>query len=143
MTKFKGTILIAVIAVFAIGCGVGNVDNSSLKGIANAMYTQMQKDNYRKAAEIVWDNMYVSSRSTAEHNKETKKQVIPTLATLLKDKFESKKELKSFEVLEETISEDGETATVKIKFIYMDDSEITKADQYAKQDGVWKFKLTF
>ena len=72
----------------------------------------------------------------------TKELFIPIFVTTIKKSLENeKKEMKSFDILEETISENGETAIVKIKCIYGDDSEDTETNQYVKEDGVWKFKL--
>ena len=52
--------------------------------------------------------------------------------------IESKGGIKSYEVIEETIAEDGKTAVVKMKIIYGDDS--TKDSKYdlVLVDGAWK-----
>lgn len=52
------------------------------------------------------------------------------------------KNVKSFEVVEEIISEDGNSATVKIKTIYNDDSENVSTDKLFKQDGKWYLDIS-
>ena len=57
---------------------------------------------------------------------------------LISKEIEKKGGIKSYEVIEETIAEDGKTAVVKMKITYGDDS--TKDEKYdmALVDDTWK-----
>lgn len=46
--------------------------------------------------------------------------------------------LKAYEILEETIAEDGTTAKVKVKYTYGDDTEKTTTEKLVKTDSGWK-----
>ena len=69
------------------------------------------------------------------------------LAAMLKEKaskeFEKKDGLKSYETLSEEISEDGNTAKVKMKFIYGNGTEDTDNIKLRKDDdGNWKIDMS-
>ena len=56
--------------------------------------------------------------------------------------MEKKQGLKSYEVLSEEISEDGKSATVKMKMVYGDGSEDTSKVKLVKNDkGEWKMSF--
>jgi hypothetical protein len=52
--------------------------------------------------------------------------------------MEEKKGLKDVQILEETISEDGNQANLKVKFVYGDGTEEESTQDMVKQDGKWK-----
>ena len=56
--------------------------------------------------------------------------------------MEKKQGLKSYEVLSEEISEDGKSATVKMKMVYGDGSEDTQDLKLVKNDdGDWRLTM--
>ena len=55
-----------------------------------------------------------------------------------KKMMEEKKGLKDVQILEETISEDGNEANLKVKFVYGDGTEEESTQDMVKQDGKWK-----
>ena len=55
--------------------------------------------------------------------------------------MEEKQGLKDVQVLEETIGEDGKTATLKVKFVYGDGSEEESTQEMVKQGDKWKMKF--
>lgn len=55
--------------------------------------------------------------------------------------MEATQGLKAFEILEETIAEDGTTAKVKVKYTYGDDTEKTTTENLVKTDSGWKVKV--
>ena len=80
-------------------------------------------------------------KKTDEGNNETEQ-----LVALLREKgtkaMEKKQGLKSYEVLSEEISEDGKSATVKMKMVYGDGSEDTQDLKLVKNDdGDWRLTM--
>ena len=55
-----------------------------------------------------------------------------------KKMMEEKKGLKDVQILEETLSEDGKKATLKVKFIYGDGTEEENTQEMIKQNDQWK-----
>ena len=53
-------------------------------------------------------------------------------------KLKEKEGLKDMQVLEETFSEDGNKATLKVKFIYGDGTEEESTQEMVKQKGKWR-----
>ena len=49
--------------------------------------------------------------------------------------------LKACEILEETIAEDGNTAKVKVKYTYGDDTERNTTEKLVKTDNGWKLEM--
>ena len=58
-----------------------------------------------------------------------------------KQSTEAKGGVKSFEVVEEKISEDGLSATVSTKVVYGNGTESTEQSKYVKKDNVWKLSM--
>lgn len=78
---------------------------------------------------------------TAEENE----QMVAMIEGLLKEKsdqmLKEKGGIKDIKILEENVSEDGNTATVKVKFIYGDGTEKEDTQEMVKQNGVWKMHI--
>lgn len=68
-----------------------------------------------------------------------------TLESLISDKtaksMEEKQGLKDIQILEETIDEDGKTATIKAKLIYGNGEEQENVQKMVKQGDEWKMEL--
>ena len=58
-----------------------------------------------------------------------------------KQSAEAKGGLKSFDILSETISEDGKTATVSTQINYGNGSVDLQQSSYMNKDGVWKMTV--
>ncbi|MDR1881911.1 MAG: DUF4878 domain-containing protein [Prevotella sp.] len=134
MHKITSILAVAAIALFAASCGGGS---NSPAGIEKAIYSQMQKGNYEKAVEILYDNLDNDKTSTAEE----KAQSATSFAGKAKQSAEAKGGVKNFEILEETFAEDGASATVKSKIVYGNGSDETQTTKYVKKDGAWKISL--
>ncbi len=130
MKKCTSFLIVAVIALFAASCGGSNTP----AGIEKSIYTQMQMGNYDKAVEMLVDHLAGDKEATAEE----KAQMVTVLAPKAKQTYEAKGGIKSFEITEEKISEDGESATVSSKIVYGNGEEGTNTSKYVKKDGVWK-----
>jgi hypothetical protein len=55
--------------------------------------------------------------------------------------IEKKGGIKKFEVVEETISEDGKTAKVTMKYEYGNGTSETESNDFILVDGKWYFEL--
>ncbi|MDH6354517.1 PBP1b-binding outer membrane lipoprotein LpoB [Dysgonomonas sp. PH5-45] len=135
MKKVFNFLAIAVIALLFASCS----DNSPA-GIEKAIYNQMQKGDFEKAVETMISNMDGYDKDN-DKSAEEKAQVIAAFAAKAKQGAEAKGGIKSFEIVNEDIAEDGLTATVSTKVIYGDGSEDTKDTSYIKKDGKWKIKM--
>ena len=80
-------------------------------------------------------------KKTDEGNNE-KEQLVALLREKGTKAMEKKQGLKSYEVLSEEISEDGNSATVKMKMVYGDGSEDTQDLKLVKNDdGDWRLTM--
>ncbi|GAP71480.1 hypothetical protein SAMD00024442_129_3 [Candidatus Symbiothrix dinenymphae] len=123
----------ASVAMFVASCGGGN----SPADIEKSVYSQIQKGNYEKGVEILFDNLDGDKTPTAEE----KMQFVNGFSEKAKQSMEAKGGVKSFEIVEEVISEDGASATVKSKITYGDGSTKEESSKYVNKDGKWKFTL--
>ena len=72
---------------------------------------------------------------------EQKAEVMKAFTEKTKQSADAKGGLKSFEILEEKIAEDGKTATVTTKVTYGNGTEDTQNSTYVNKDGVWKLNM--
>ncbi len=97
----------------------------------------MQEGKYEQFVEGIAFDEKTPPEKVAEAKKE--------MAALLKEKAEKsiakKGGFKEFEIISETVSEDGKTATVKMKTIYGDGETDESDTAMVLQDGVWKMKM--
>jgi predicted SnoaL-like aldol condensation-catalyzing enzyme len=135
MTKVKSFLVITAFILLAVSCGGGS--NDSPAGIEKAMYSQLQKGNYEKAAELLADNLESDKTPSAEE----KAEFVKAFAEKAKQSTEARGGVKSFEIVKETISEDGESATVETRVIYGDGKEEIQTTKYVKKDGIWKLSF--
>jgi hypothetical protein len=130
-------IVAALAAVwFMASCG----DSNTPSGIAKTFYTQIRIGNYEKACRTVLPpDIY-----TAEMEKEgtTYEEGIKYFSEILKNSYESAGSgLKSFSVVKEDISEDGEKATVSISLLITDGSKNEIQHSFVKENGKWRMIL--
>ncbi|MDR3194789.1 MAG: DUF4878 domain-containing protein [Tannerella sp.] len=104
-------------------CG-GNSNSPS--GIVKSAYTELQKGNYDKYFDIA---IALTDR-VSEDEKES-------YVNLITEVMEANGGLKSFEIQNEEISEDGLTATIEIKIVYGNGTDSTQKAKFEKKDGVW------
>ena len=121
--------LVGIIAVTAVNCG-GSAGNSPAS-IEKAIYSQFQKGNDEAGIKIYFEN------STAEKT-EKQDEMIKAFAEKQKESIEAKGGIKSFEIIEETIDESGETAIVVTKITYGDGTDKEEKNKYTKVEGKWK-----
>ena len=122
--------------LFTAGCSGGNTGKSP-KDIEKAIYNELQKGNYEKAVEMLFENVESDDDTPAEQ----KAEVMKAFTEKTKQSADAKGGLKSFEILEEKIAEDGKTATVTTKVTYGNGTEDTQNSTYVNKDGVWKLNM--
>ena len=126
--------LLTAVAFVFLTANCGGSGGNGPASIEKSIYTQMQNGNYKKAVEIMFDNM-----------DGLKEEITEEQMTAIAEKVETgdKKEggIKSFEIVSEEISEDGLTAEVTSKVVYGNGKEDTKTTEYVKVDGKWKMSM--
>jgi len=107
--------------------------------ITMSIWNQMKKGNFEKAINIWFDNADDSSMGQAESmTGGDKKEMIKALAEKAKQGADKKGGIKDVEMVDESIAEDGNSATVTVKIIYNDESTDTDITKFIKKDGTWK-----
>ena len=140
MKKIFSFLAVATFAFFAVNCGGGSSSgggSNAPAGITKSIYSQMQKGNYVKAVEVMMNNL----DSDDSLDKEGKAEMIKAFAEKAESSTEAKGGLKSFEIMEENISEDGLTAAVSVKLVYGNGTEDTDKLNFVKEDGKWKLSM--
>jgi hypothetical protein len=130
MKKVFSLLTAAAFVFLAASCGGGN----SPASIEKSIHAQMQKGNYKKAVEMMFDNMDGLKEEPTEEQ----------MAAFVGKVEASDKEhggIKSFEIVSEDISEDGLTAEVTSKIVYGNGKEDTQTTKYVKKDGKWKMSM--
>ena len=135
MKKLVNLMAFIAIALFVTNCG-GN-EAKTPATMEKAFYSELQKGNYEKAAELIIKNLSTDKEMTGEENA----QLIKSFTEKAKQSTETKGGVKSFEVVEEKISEDGLSATVSTKVVYGNGTESTEQTKYEKKDNVWKLSM--
>ena len=135
MRKVFSFLAVAVIALFTASCGGGGNTPASIE---KAICSQMQKGDYEKAIEIMFENIDDSSDVPSGAEKE---KFLTAFAEKAKQSADAKGGIKSFEITGEEISEDGLSATVTSKIIYGNGKEETKTSKYINKDGKWRVSI--
>ncbi len=122
-----------VTALFAVSCGGPSTPTQA----ANELYDLIIDGKYEAASEY-----FNYDKVKPEELDESKAMIVSMLKEKVAPMIEKKGGIKSYEILEETISEDGKSANVKTKMVYGDGSEDTdKLEFVLTEDGQWKASL--
>ena len=128
-------VLLFAVAVFVMtlmtACGgTGSTPSDSAKECVELMKTGDFKALVEKT--------HFDESMSAEQQQGMKDLIVSMGNEKISKEIEKKGGIKSYEVIEETIAEDGKTAVVKMKITYGDDS--TKDEKYdmALVDDTWK-----
>lgn len=135
MKKFLQLFVAAALMFGAAACASG----VSSPGTAAKQYAQYVADGqYEKFA----DGIYIDPATPAEEVEQGKAMIV----SLIKEKgvkdIEEKGGLKSIEVVSEQISEDGQTATVELKYTYGNGETSDNSSEMRLDGGVWKMDLS-
>lgn len=131
MKKGLTLLIVSIITLLFTNCGGENTP----AGIEKSIYTQLKNGNYEKAMTIMINNSVDYDQSAPE-----KPQIIKSFAQKAQQSTEAKGGIKSFEIGDESISEDGLSAVVEVKIVYGNGSEDTKKSFYIKKDNKWMGK---
>lgn len=88
--------------------------------------------------ETLVDNCYFGEDVSAEKVEQTKAMIVAMGNEKITKKIEKKEGIASYEVIEETIAEDGQTAKVKVKINYGNGSDEVEKYDLQLIDGEWK-----
>lgn len=126
----------ATITMMTVSCSKSSAVKSP-KEIEESIYTEVQNGNFDKAVELFYDNVDRGDNASTKIEKEEMKAI----SEKTKQSAEAKGGLKSFDILSETISEDGKTATVSTQINYGNGSVDLQQSSYMNKDGVWKMTV--
>ncbi len=133
MKKFIHLTLALVALCFVTACG-----GPSTPGAAAKRYMEMAGNGqYEKFV----DGIAVDEDATPEEVKQFKTMMVAMLEASGKAELEKKQGLKSVEVVNEEIAEDGQTAKVTLKSTYGDGTTDEETNHMVLRDGVWKMEL--
>lgn len=132
--KGKMFLSIAMMAVLTLSSCNGNSPTDTAEKAAKCM----QDGNYDGLADLV----YIEEKE-GEDIESQRKMISGLIGSLSSKTIDKKQGIRSYEVTGEEISEDGETATVRMDITYGDGSE--KKDDVTSlrkdKDGKWKLCL--
>ena len=133
MKKIFGIlVLFSAMALFMTSC------SPSSPGDAFKGYMEMMKNGDNKGFA---QGFAVDETQTPEEQEQQAQLIENLIGDKTKKMMEEKQGLKDVQVLEETIGEDGKTATLKVKFVYGDGSEEESTQEMVKQGDKWKMKF--
>lgn len=127
---FSYMMLITVMALFMTSCSSTSSPSSAFK----SYMAKMQSGDYKGCAQ----GFAIDETKSPEQNAKAIEMIEAMLADKGDKAIKEKGGLKDIEVLEETISEDGNKATLKAKFTYGDGTEQENTQEMVKQNGEWK-----
>jgi len=130
MEKIK-IVWVLMISALLFSCGGGS--DSKPADQVDKLIKSIEKGEYDAAIDCL--AMEGKTLTDEEKNK------LNAMLGMTKGVIDSKKGITSSEVIEETISEDGNTATVKIKYVYGNGDEDNSEYNLVKEDGAWKVKM--
>ena len=130
--------LLGIIALFIAVFTMSSCSDNSPKGVAKKAISCMQAKDWNGYVDL----LYFDKEEGKDIDKEKEQ-----LAALFKEKGEKELNkqggIKSYEIVSEEISEDGNTATVTVKIVYGDGTEKNNEEIKMKKDanGDWKISL--
>ena len=116
-----------------ISCGGGG-GNSPSNVVKKGLYTFYDK-NYEDVAKL-----YAKKDGTLLTEEEQAKVI--GMLSMAMEKQAKKEGIKNLEILEETISEDGNTATVKYTIFFNNGDEDTSTEKLIRIDNDWYMLIT-
>ena len=132
MKKLLSLLSIALCALCFASCS----SQSSPTNVTEALIKNIQNENYEAISEL----FYAKGETEEEINEQ--KQMIESLYTdKVKKSIDKKEGIKSYEIEEEKISEDGKTAIVKYSITYGNGDTDKETNKLVNIDGKWYIDL--
>ena len=131
MNKIKIILGLFILSLMVVttSCSSSSSPGETVKEFSYAM----EKGDYDKLTDAIYTN--------GEEMTEKDKEKFKALFAMGKEQIDKKEGLKDIEIIEETISEDGNSAIVKTKTIYGDGSDSKGSTNLILVDGDWKFEI--
>lgn len=126
MKKIIGFIAMAAIALVMAACGGDN----SPKGVAEQAVKCIQDKDYEGYVDLM-----LITEKEGQDVAETKQGIADLLRSKAESTLDKKGGIKSYEVLSETVADDGNSAVVQIKVTYGNGEEKTDDMKMVKSDG--------
>lgn len=126
MKKIIGFIAMAAIALVMAACGGDN----SPKGVAEQAVKCIQDKDYEGYVDL----MRITEKE-GQDVAETKQGIADLLRSKAESTLDKKGGIKSYEILSETVADDGNSAVVQIKVTYGNGEEKTDDMKMVKSDG--------
>ena len=127
-------ILLFAVAVLAVGllmaCGIESTPADGAKKCVELM----KAGDYKALVET----MHFDEGMSAEQQQGMKDMIVSMGEGKISKEIEKKGGIKYYEVIEETIADDGKTAVVKMKITYGDGSTEDEKYDMCLVDGTWK-----
>lgn len=120
---------LAIVAVLMCACGGSNTPS----GVAEKAVKCLQNEDYEGYVDLV----YVQEKE-GKDMKQEKAQLVALMTAKFSETLKKRGGLKSYEVLSEEISEDGNTAKVKMRIEYGDKTDEDTIKLRKDDKGNWK-----
>jgi hypothetical protein len=138
MKKLVSLVSLSVVALLFVMTSCGSKQDTP-SGIVKAIYGQLQKGNYENAIEIMFEN---ASNKNEKTDAKQIKESVKAFAAKAKESMDEKGGVSSFEIVNETIAEDGKSAQVTVKTTYGDGSTDEETNKFVKnEDGKWEMNI--
>lgn len=130
MKRFINCIVIAASALFFAACSGGN----SPKGVAEEAVKCIQNGDYEGYVNLI----YMEEKEGMDIE-EQKKAVVGMIQSKASTTLAKKGGITSYEILSETVADDGKTANVEMKIVYGNGDEKQEDMKMRKTDsGDWR-----
>ena len=136
MKKLSMILGVILMALIMVSCNSNTPTKVAEKSVAC-----LQKGDYEGYVDLIYAKK--EEMKDKEKFENEKKMLVAMLKDKASKKFEKNDGIKSYEALSEEISEDGNTAKVKMKIVWGNDQEDTDDIKLRKDDdGNWKIDMS-
>jgi hypothetical protein len=131
---FLGLLFVST-SLIIVSCGEGGVGDSSPGDAVKSMAIDLQGENYNTVVDL-----YINKNG--EELTDEEKTKIRAFLPSAKEEMDKKEGLKEVVIVEETISADGKTATVKSYLIYGNGDKSSEDEiNLVKVNGNWRIEI--
>lgn len=131
MKKLSLTAIVLAFFVTFMFCACGGGSSKGPANISMKLWEQVQKENYKKAAEIWYDNADLGDNAPDAEK-------IAALSSKMEESRANQPKITNVKMVKEEIDEELGKASVTVLITYDDGNEEEETDKYKKVDGTWK-----